>query len=206
MPLASTVMIIRHAEKPPEPPASPPPFGVTPDGRQDDHSLSVRGWQRAGALVAFFAPFQSAPPQVRTPQFIYAVKVDSDDDNPHDAAGARIGTKGKRAQQTVTPIADKLGSLATLNLTFDKGDEAAMITSVLACPGVVLICWVHENIPHIANRIPTNPSTPVPAVWPMDARGYGRFDVAWVFEFDHASGTYRFSQVPQMLLAGDLPE
>jgi hypothetical protein len=206
MPLASTVMIIRHAEKPPEPPASPPPFGVTPDGRQDDHSLSVRGWQRAGALATFFAPFQSAPPQVRTPQFIYAVKVDSDDDNPHDAAGARIGTKGKRAQQTVTPIADKLGPLVTLNFTFDKGDEAAMITSVLACPGVVLICWVHENIPRIASQIPANPATPFPVTWPIDTRGYARFDVVWRFEFGPAAGTYRFSQISQMLLAGDLPE
>jgi hypothetical protein len=199
-------MIIRHAEKPPEPPASPPPFGVTPDGRQDDHSLSVRGWQRAGALATFFAPFQSAPPRVRTPQFIYAVKVDSDDDKLHDAAGAKIGTKGKRAQQTVTPTADKLGTLATLNFTFDKGDEAAMITSALACPGVVLICWVHENIPRIASHIPANPTTPVAVAWPVDAQGYGRFDVVWRFEFDPTSGTYRFSQVSQMLLAGDLLE
>jgi hypothetical protein len=48
--------------------------------------------------------------------------------------------KGKRAQQTVGPIAEKLGSMATLNFTFDKGDEAALITSAMACPGVVLIC------------------------------------------------------------------
>jgi hypothetical protein len=204
--LASTIMIIRHAEKPPEPPASPPPFGVTPDGRQDDHSLSVRGWQRAGALATFFAPSRTTTPSVSTPQFIYAVKVDSDDDNPHDAAGAKIGTKGKRAQQTVGPIAEKLGSTATLIFTFDKGDEAAMITSAMACPGVVLICWVHENIPRMASQIPVNPATPVPVAWPIDAQGYGRFDVVWVFEYDHPAGTYRFSHIPQMLLAGDLPE
>ena len=203
-PLASTIMIIRHGEKPPEPPASPPPFGVTPDGRQDDHSLSVRGWQRAGALATFFEPSRTTPAIITTPQFIYAVKVDSDDVNPHDAAGVNIGTKGKRAQQTVAPIAEKLGSLATLDFTFDKGDEAAMITSAMACPGVVLICWVHENIPRIARQIPVNTATPVPARWPDDARGSGRFDVVWAFEFDHTAGTYQFSQVPQMLLSGDL--
>lgn len=205
-PFASTIMIIRHGEKPPEPPASPPPFGVTPDGMQDDHSLSVRGWQRAGALATFFASSRSTPPSVSSPQFIYAVKVDGDNDHPQDASGAKIGTKGKRAQQTVAPIAEKLGSSATLNFAFDKGDEASMITSAMACPGVVLICWVHENIPRIASLIPANPTTPVPEKWPNDARGYGRFDVIWAFEFDHTAGTYRFSQIPQMLLAGDLAE
>ena len=206
LPVASTIMIIRHAEKPPEPPAPPPPFGVTPDGRQDDHSLTVRGWQRAGALVNVFAPSRTMPSSIKTPQFIYAVKVDIDDENLHDAAGKKIGTKGKRAQQTVAPLAEKLRSTATLNFTFDKGDEAAMITSVMASPGVVLICWVHENIPRIASQIPVNTDTPVPQSWPNDAEGYGRFDVVWLFEYENTAGTYRFSHIPQILLAGDLPE
>ena len=205
-PVASTIMIIRHGEKPPEPPASPPPFGVTPDGMQDDHSLSVRGWQRAGALATFFASLRSTPSSIRRPQFIYAVKVDGDDDKPRDASGAKIGTKGKRAQQTVAPIAEILGSSATLNFAFDKGDEAAMMRSAMACPGVVLICWVHENIPRMAGLIPTGSSTPVPETWPNDALGRGRFDVVWAFELDRTAGTYRFSQIPQLLLAGDLPE
>ena len=161
-PLASTIMIIRHAEKPPESPAAPPPFGVTPDGAQDDRSLSVRGWQRAGALVSFFVPSRPVPSSIKAPQFIYAVKVDGDDEKPRDAAGIRIGTKGKRTQQTIAPIAEKLGAAVTLNFAFDKGDEVAMITSAMACPGAVLICWVHENIPRIANQIPVSPATPVP--------------------------------------------
>ena len=202
-PLASMILIIRHGEKPPES-APPPPFGVTPDGRQDDHSLSVRGWQRAGALATLFAPSRTTLPSIGTPQFIYAVKVDTDFENPHDAASQKIGTKGKRAQQTVAPIAEKLGSLATLDFTFDKGDESALIMSAMACRGIVLICWVHENIPNIARQIPLNPVTPVPTGWPDDAQGYGRFDIVWAFEFDEPAGTYRFSQIPQMLLAGDL--
>ena len=206
MPFASTIMIIRHAEKPPEPPASPPPFGVTPDGTQDEHSLSVRGWQRAGALATFFAPPRTPPPSICTPQFIYAVKADSDTHNPHDAAGVKSGSKGKRAQQTVAPIAEKLGSTTTLNSTFDKGDEGAMITSAMACSGAVLICWEHHNIRRITSRIPVNPATPVPAAWPGEAQGYARFDVVWVFEYDDTAGTYRFRHIPQMLLAGDLPD
>ena len=177
-PVASTIMIIRHAEKPLEPPASPPPFGVTPDGTPDDRSLSVRGWQRAGALASLFAPARPTPSSIKTPQFIYAVKVDGDDEKPRDAAGRKIGTKGKRSQQTVTPIAEKLRSTATLNFTYDKGDEVAMIASAMAAP----------------------------ETWPADAQGNGRFDVVWLFEFDTTAGTYRFSHIPQTLLAGDIPE
>ena len=205
-PLASTIMIIRHAEKPPEPPASPPPFGVTPDGTQDDRSLSVRGWQRAGALVSLFVPSRPVPSSIKTQQFIYAVKVDGDNEKPRDSAGVRIGTKGRRTQQTIAPIAEKLRSTATLNFMFDKGDEVAMTASAMACPGAVLICWVHENIPRIGGEIQVNSATPVPESWPADAQGNGRFDVVWLFEFDNSAGTYRFSHIPQELLAGDLPE
>jgi hypothetical protein len=45
-----------------------------------------------------------------------------------------------------------------------------------------------------------------PETWPTDAQGNGRFDVVWLFEFDTTAGTYRFSHIPQILLAGDLPE
>ena len=31
-------------------------FGVTIEGHQDPEELTVRGWQRAGALATFFAP------------------------------------------------------------------------------------------------------------------------------------------------------
>ena len=81
-----------------------------------------------------------------------------------------------------------------------------MIASAMACAGVVLICWVHEKIPRIASQIPMHSATPVPKTWPADAQGNGRFDVVWLFEFDNASGTHRFSHIPQMLLAGDVPE
>jgi len=203
--LASTIMIIRHGEKPPEPPASPPPYGVTSDGTQDAHSLSVRGWQRAGALVSLFAPSQGTPSTVKVPEYIYAVKVDSDVESSHDAVGAKIGTKGKRAQQTIAPIAEKLRSTVKLDLTFDKGAEVAMIASAMACPGAVLICWVHENIAHIARQIPVSTATPVPEAWPNDAQGNGRFDLVWLFEYDNAVDAYRFAEIPQFLLDGDLP-
>jgi hypothetical protein len=54
---ARKIMIIRHAEKP-DPSANI--VGVTEGGDVDKDDLTVRGWQRAGALVRFFNPV--APP------------------------------------------------------------------------------------------------------------------------------------------------
>ena len=85
------------------------------------------------------------------------------------------------------------------------GAEVAMIASAMACPGAVLICWVHENIAHIARQIPVSTATPVPEAWPNDAQGNGRFDLVWLFEYDNAVDAYRFAEIPQFLLDGDLP-
>ncbi len=43
----SQIIFIRHAEEHNE-------AGLTPEGTHDDRSLTVRGWQRAGALAGFF--------------------------------------------------------------------------------------------------------------------------------------------------------
>jgi hypothetical protein len=57
--LPQMIYVIRHDEKPADPPdASPaqsspplgPPFGVDADGNQNQHSLVPRGWQRSPAL------------------------------------------------------------------------------------------------------------------------------------------------------------
>ena len=47
------IIAIRHGEKPDDDGRI---FGVDVNGRNDPHSLSPRGWQRAGALVGFFFP------------------------------------------------------------------------------------------------------------------------------------------------------
>ncbi|HEU0051720.1 MAG TPA: hypothetical protein VFQ39_01040, partial [Longimicrobium sp.] len=90
----------------------------------------------------------------------------------------------------------KLGlAIDTSNL---KGDETAVAQAAMACGGVALIAWQHQDIPTIANAIVGNDST-VPQQWPGD-----RFDLVWVFDLQ-PGGTYSFTQVPQLLLAGDLP-
>jgi hypothetical protein len=162
-------------------------------------------------LVSLFVSSRPAPSSIKEPKFAYAGKVDDDDEKLRDASGVRMGTTGKRAQPTIAPIAEERGLTATLNCTVDKGDEAAMIASAMiasamACPGVALVCWVHENIPRIANQIPMSSATPVPKSWPADAQGNGRFDVVWAFEFDNTTGKYWCGHIPRELLAGDVPE
>ena len=61
-PLPQQIYVIRHGEKPADPPttsAPGPPFGVDVGGNQNAHALP-RGWQRSGALAVLFAPTAGA--------------------------------------------------------------------------------------------------------------------------------------------------
>ena len=66
------VMFVRHGEKPGQ---GSPPHGVDPHGEVDEHSLSVQGWTRAGALAGLFAcaPSKSHPHVVR-PGRVFATR------------------------------------------------------------------------------------------------------------------------------------
>jgi hypothetical protein len=64
----------------------------------------------------------------------------------------------------------------------------------------VLICWEHKAIPGIASQILGN-EVIAPRKWPGK-----RFDMVWVFDLHPATGTYAFTQVPQLLLPGDSPD
>jgi hypothetical protein len=179
-------MIVRHGEKPRR--KGHPPFGVDASGGHDFESLSVEGWQRAGALTALFAPARGKPqhPDLARPDLIYA------------AAPSRDGGHSKRPLQTITPLAAKLG--LEPNLDHAKGGEAALVEDVLARSGNVLISWQHAAIPRIAALIVASapPLEPIAPSWPED-----RYDLVWVLTAPAAAGRWRFAQVPQLLLAGD---
>jgi hypothetical protein len=176
------IMVIRHAEKPA---ASGSPHGVSPNGKEDPESLTVQGWQRAGALAVLFAPTHGALQNtgLAVPQVLFASQV-----TKHSSS--------ERPQQTITPLCDKLG--LKINTDYAKDDWSAMVNEALKSEGVVLICWEHQDIPSIANQILGNKTT-APQQWPGN-----RFDVVWVF--DRKAGAYEFNQVPQSLLAGDSPD
>jgi hypothetical protein len=186
------IMIIRHAEKPPNPPNTNGPWDVLVDGKSGGgESLIVPGWQRAGALNAFFAPHKSKPPNpgIATPDYIYAA-------NPSGET--------QRPWETVTPLAAWLNysqSSPQFNVSFSVGGgEPDLVNSVLALTGVVLICWEHDNImPNIMSAINsavkiTNYSS-IPNPFP------NVFDLVWVLDLN--KNTYNWSSVKQHLMAGD---
>ncbi|RYC29793.1 phosphoglycerate mutase family protein [Lichenibacterium minor] len=169
----SRIMIIRHAEKHAEP-------GVTVEGRSDEHSLTVRGWQRAGALVRLFGP--DADVALR-PDVVYA-----------SAIGPESETR--RPQQTVGPLVDLMREHndSMYDDRFLKPNVEALVADVLERTGTVLIAWEHSRIPAIVAALPHAPA--VPSEWPKD-----RYDLVWVL--DRSGQGWDFRQIPQLLLSGD---
>ena len=171
------VMIIRHGEKPPN---TGPPQGIDPDGNPDSHSLTVRGWTRAGALIELFAPGIGAPPPgLARPTAIYA-------------AGGTSG-EGQRPRETVTPLATQLG--LQVDTRFIKGDETTLAQTAARRTEPTLICWQHGELPAIAAALATGPTRP-PTTWPDN-----RYDLIWTL--NPAATGWSFHQIPQLLLDGD---
>src|ERR1700677_2853775 len=132
------IYIIRHGEKPADPPAvapgqtpaaPAPPFGVDSQGNENPHSLLPRGWQRSGALAVLFDP-ATGPLQagLQTPAALLSPSYGSADK-----------TAGHRTHETIQGLADRLG-LAIVS-DFPEGSEAELAASVVSShSGVVLIC------------------------------------------------------------------
>ncbi len=187
--LARWIFITRHGEKPADPPATPPPYGVDVQGNQDAHSLLPLGWQRAGGIAALFAPFAG---ELRTGILTPGQLISPD-------YGSPAKTTAHRTYQTVYPLSQLID--VTIQNPYAEGSEPQLGQSVAAArSGVTLICWEHQAIPTIANNIlPIVAGTAIPQTWPG-----ARFDVVWSFAFSADTGVYEFAQIPQMLLAGDL--
>lgn len=189
----SKIMLIRHAEKPPKHPGETGPWDVQENGSPGNgKSLIVPGWQRAGALNAFFAPYKSTPanPMIVRPDNIYAASPKGESQRPWE---------------TVTPLAAWLGytqGSAQFNVNYTiGGQEAQMVSSVLALTGVVLICWEHDNImPNIMkaidDKVPITNYSKIPNPFP------NVFYLVWVLDFDN--GKYTWNSTNQNLMAGDV--
>ncbi len=189
------IMIVRHAEKPPK--HGGEPLDVQENGEPGGgKSLIVPGWQRAGALNSFVAPYKSAPsnPAIATPDYIYAASPSSESQRPWE---------------TVTPLAAWLNyaqGSPQFNVSFTiGGEEKDMVKSVLALSGAVLICWEHDNImpnimSHIDEHVPISNYSSIPNPFP------GVFYLAWILDLtQNAAGpSYTWSSVNQNLMAGDV--
>jgi hypothetical protein len=209
-----TIFIVRHGEKPGDP---PPPNGVDLDGESDDHSLAPVGWQRAGGLVGLFAPLGGCQRGgILTPTELFS-----------PGYGSLKKTAGERTYETIFPLSQLLGLTIDNTYVESKSEatgadangaqatesgptgsaptapsEAQLGAAVAAeTTGITLICWEHTAIAEIANAIvPVAAGTVIPQTWP-DAR----YDVVWSFTRQAGSSdAYVFSQIPEMLLFGDL--
>jgi hypothetical protein len=198
-PPPATIYVIRHGEKPadppppapgPPPPPPGPPFGIDFQGIQDAHSLLPMGWQRSGALTALFDPATGAlQAGLQTPATLLSPTY-----------GSQKKTAEHRTYQTIQGLSGRLG-IAIVS-AFAEGQEPQLAASVVSeNSGVVLICWEHDHIPCLASSLPTVAGTVIPPTWPGD-----RFDVIWAFTLvpdPAAAPLYSFTQIPQQLLSGD---
>ena len=173
------IMIIRHGEKP----GSDTSHGTAPGGGHDPTSLTVAGWVRAGALVELFAPLTgNAAAGLRRPDAIYA--------------SASKGGHSKRAIQTVTPLAARLG--LDIDRSFANGHERKLAEELLTHTGATLVSWHHETIHKIAHHLGAVLPEP-PRKWPKD-----RFDVVWTFT--RSDDGWTFDQVPELVMPDDVPD
>jgi hypothetical protein len=209
---ATKIMVIRHAEKPDQ--YDKKSFnGVDLTGSSCANSgakhLVTLGWQRAGALVTLFAPpWGPKSPALATPQYLYA-------SDPSDSTDSSNDGPSQRPFETLLPLSAMLS--LQIDTKFKKDDFKDMVKDAVAKPGVVLICWQHEDIAledkdggngisyYILKETGTTQNFNIPNSWPKDSNGVARYDL--VFVFDRAStGTgpiTAFTMSPQMLLAGD---
>jgi hypothetical protein len=164
----SRIILIRHAEKPTN--HGHPLNGVLEDGTADAESLTVRGWQRAGALAAFLASPEAVlePIGLERPDHIFA-----SGHRKQGMAGEVFGSHSRRPVQTVTPLALRIGLPIVDDLL--KGEEQALVQRVLTLSGTVLVCWQHELIPQIGGVIAGHEAG-VPALWPDED-----YDPIWIF-------------------------
>jgi hypothetical protein len=176
------IMLIRHAERPS---ADKSIRGVTLEGIKNKEELTVRGWQRAGARVRFFAPHDNrfVHPELERPAILFACKAGPD-------------APSLRPQHSLLPLAELIQT--EFNRAYFEGEEEALVENALLAKGAVLIAWKHRNMHVIANAILGNETT-APQHWPLN-----RFDLVWVF--DRRGESWSFTQVPQLLRAGDRPD
>ncbi|AZO32395.1 hypothetical protein [Mesorhizobium sp. M1B.F.Ca.ET.045.04.1.1] len=174
------IMIIRHAEKPlPD----RPELGVDELGQQDDKSLTVRGWQRAGALACFFC---NPPPPLQIPKAIVASAPIKKDGS---------GSRSLRPTQTITSLAQRLK--IEPDTRYSKGQEKVAGPAIGQNQAPTLVCWQHESIPDLAAEI-TQSTEIAPTSWDDDD-----YDSIWILRFSADEQRWSFSRELQRLLPGD---
>src|SRR5262245_45478250 len=132
----STIFLIRHGEKPAD---TPPPHGVDADGDHDPHSLSTRGWQRAGALVPLFAPLDKQFRQGFTSPTRLVAPVYTD-----------APPANERTHQTIDPVRHALHVPVERPCKVGDEEKSRLGEKLAGEAGVTLVCWEHKGLEVIA--------------------------------------------------------
>jgi len=132
-PPPAQIILIRHADEPADP---------------TNPHLSPAGVQRAEDLVSFIT-HDSAMTRFGLPVAVFATRT------------TKHGN-GQRTQETVAPLAARLG--LPVQTPFLSEDFAALAKRILRNPAyagkTVLICWNHEEIPQLVAALGVRPKPP----------------------------------------------
>ena len=133
------------------------------DGTRDAESLTVRGWQRAGSLVALLSPRpgNSNAAVAATPSHLFASRV------------GETTSQSRRPRETLEPLSEHLRT--PIDDRFLKSEIDGLVAALRASDGPVVVAWEHKVIPLISAALTGHPAM-TPTTWPDD-----RLDVCWVF-------------------------
>jgi len=150
---------------------------------KDNHHLSSVGLARAQKLVSLFLP--------RPPKAGLAV--------PDRIVVSQGKSASWRPYETGQPLATALG--LTLDNHWDAAHGKDAGKAIAGLTGTTLVIWAHGEIPDVVGALVKakgSCSPKPPKVW-SDAR----YDVVWVFDEAPDGKSWKFTQVPQMLMPGD---
>lgn len=178
-----TVFIVRHGEKT----TKKESLHFEQWYFKDSKPLSVRGWERAYALAAFFGMESDIIKKYGPIHALFAPKPDA-------------YYKSVRPIQTITPLANLLHKDINYNFALDKDQIPALaehITNNKALDNkVVLIAYEHHHIPALLDAFKVKKHL---KKWPNDV-----FDWVVILEFDtKTEECVKYSIQPQQLLYGD---
>ncbi len=160
------VFIIRHAEKP-------------MDDKAPD--LAPQGFKRASAIPYLFLPLpgSSTPPRFPKPDALFA---------------SEAAKHSNRPIETITPLSQALH--LRINHDYEDRETAKVADAVMSgkyAGKVVLICWHHGEIPHLAKAFGVEDA---PKIWDDTV-----FDKIWKIQW--VDGKAHMTILPEMLLKGD---
>lgn len=175
------IVCLRHGEEPANAedkshPVDEDGWGLEPNGQVNRHCLTVRGWQRAGALAA-----TEICGTIGRGDDVSVLVPNYDSDS----------LRHVRPYHTVLPFALRRGIKPRCVCPADRVDLLAARLQDMT--GTAVVCWKHDCLEDLVQRL-----TGSAAPWPDD-----RFDVLWLLQPAAHGGQMELSTRHQALLPFD---